>query len=107
MSASFPAGGRSYLHRPGLAAQAARWERLIAGAMAECTQTSDGLRMSFHPEPGVEEELRRLVAVETECCSWATWTVETNAGATVLDVRSAGPGIAALHGMFRPVQAAR
>lgn len=45
--------------------------------------------------------------METECCSWATWTVETNAGASVLDVRSAGLGIAALHGMFRPVQAAR
>jgi hypothetical protein len=91
----------------GLAAQAGRWERLIAGAMTGCTQTSDGLRISFRPEPEVEEELRRLVAVETECCSWATWAVETNAGATVLDVRSAGPGIATLHGMFRPVQTAR
>jgi hypothetical protein len=91
----------------GLAAQAGRWERLMARAMTECTQTSDGLRMSFRPEPGVEEELRRLVAVETKCCPWATWTVETNAGATVLDVRSADPGIAALHGMFPPVQAAR
>ena len=89
-----------------LAAQAARWERLIAGSMTECTQTSDGLHMSFRPEPGVEEELRRLVAVETECCSWASWAVETDAGATVLDVRSAGPGIVALHGMFRPAQAA-
>jgi hypothetical protein len=28
--------------------------------------------------------------------------VETNAGATVLDVRSTGPGVATLHGMFRP-----
>jgi MerR family transcriptional regulator, copper efflux regulator len=85
----------------GLAAQAARWERLIAGSMTERTQTSDGLRMSFRPEPGVEEELRRLVAVENECCPWAAWTMETNAGATVLDVRSIGPGIAALHDMFR------
>ena len=46
--------------------------------------------------------LRTLVATETECCRWAAWAVETNAGATVLDVRSTGPGIAALHGMFRP-----
>jgi len=85
----------------GLAAQAGCWEELIARALTECTQTADGLRMSFRPEPGVEEELRRLVAVESECCSWAAWTVETNAGATVLDVRSTGPGVAALHGMFR------
>jgi hypothetical protein len=86
----------------GLAAQAGRWARLMAGAMTERTQTSDGLRMSFRPEPGVEEELRRLVAVENSCCSWAAWTVETNAEATVLDVRSTGPGVATLHSMFRP-----
>jgi hypothetical protein len=86
----------------GLAAQADRWERLIARAMTECTETADGLRMSFRPEPGVEEELRRLVAVENDCCSWAAWAVETAAGAPVLDVRSTGPGIATLHGMFRP-----
>ncbi len=85
-----------------LAAQAGRWERLIARAMTERTETADGLRVSFRPEPGVEEELRRLVAVENQCCPWAAWAVETNAGATVLDVRSTGPGVAALHGMFRP-----
>ena len=85
----------------GLAAQAGRWERLIARAMTECIQTVDGLRMSFRPEPGVEDELRRLAAEENDCCSWAAWAVETDAGATVLDVRSAGPGITALHGMFR------
>ena len=45
--------------------------------------------------------------METDCCSWATWTVETNAGATVLDVRSTGPGVATLHGMFRPADRAQ
>jgi hypothetical protein len=85
-----------------LAAQAGRWGRLIAQALTGCTETADGLRMSFRPGPGVEEELRGLVAVENECCPWAAWTVETHAGATVLDVRSTGPGIAALHAMFRP-----
>jgi hypothetical protein len=69
--------------------------------MIELTETADGLRLSFRPEPGVEEELRRLVVVESECCSWAAWTVETVAGAPVLDVRSTGPGVATLHGMFR------
>ena len=86
----------------GLTAQAGRWQRLIARAMTELTKTADGLRLSFRAEPGVEEELRRLVATETECCSWAAWTVETDAGATVLDVRSTGDGIAVLHGMFSP-----
>ena len=91
----------------GLAAQARRWKRLMARAMTDLTETADGLRLSFRPGSEVEEELRRLVAVENECCSWAAWAVETNAEATVLDVRSTGPGIAALHGMFRPPQAAR
>jgi hypothetical protein len=85
-----------------LAAQVGQWERLIARAMTERTETADGLRLSFRPAPGVEEELRRLVATETGCCSWAAWAVETDAGATVLDVRSTGPGIATLHGMFWP-----
>jgi len=89
-----------------LAAQAASWERLIAGTLTERTETPDGLRLSFRLEPGVEDELRRLVAVENECCPWAAWAVETNAGAPVLDVRSTGPGIATLHGMFRPGKAA-
>jgi len=84
-----------------LAAQAGRWQRLMARAMTERTETADGLRMSFRPEPGTEEELRKLVAVESECCAWADWTVALSTGTLVLDVRSAGVGIATLHGMFR------
>jgi hypothetical protein len=91
----------------GLAAQAGRWQRLIARAMTERTETAHGLRMSFRPQAGAGEELRALVAVERECCPWAAWTVETGAETVVLDVRSAGEGIAALHGMFLAGQAAR
>jgi hypothetical protein len=88
----------------GLAAQASRWERLGARAMTERKQTPQGLRLSFRPEPGVEDELRQLVAVENECCPWADWTVEANSGQVVLHVRSAGDGITALHGMFTGLQ---
>jgi hypothetical protein len=84
-----------------LAAQADRWQRLMARAMTERAETADGLRMSFRPGPGTEKELRRLVAVERECCAWADWTVQTSAGTLLLDVRSAGAGITTLHGMFR------
>jgi hypothetical protein len=82
----------------GLADQTRRWERLMARAMTERAETADGLRMSFRPE--AEDELRDLVAVETGCCAWATWTVERDAGTLVLDVRSSAEGVAALHGMF-------
>ena len=81
-----------------LAAQRRRWEQLMARALTGREETPDGLRLTFRPE--AEDELRALVAVEAGCCAWAAWTVEPAAGAVVLDVRSAGEGIATLHGMF-------
>jgi hypothetical protein len=83
-----------------LATQAGRWERLLALAMTERAETADGLRLFFRRDPGAEEELRRLVAVESECCRWADWMVQTSHTAIVLDVRSTGAGITTLHGMF-------
>ena len=71
----------------------------MARALTGRAQIPDGLRLSFRPE--AEDELRALVAVESECCAWAAWTVEPTAGAVVLDVRSAAEGIATLHAMFR------
>ena len=87
----------------GLAAQSERWMQLAARAMTERAETADGLRMVFRPESGVEEELRALVAVENECCSWADWAVEVNDGRVALNVRAAGDGITALHGMFAEI----
>ena len=81
-----------------LAAQRKRWEQLIARAMTERAETVVGLRISFLP--GAEDELRALVAVETECCAWATWTVERATGTIVLHVRSTADGVGALHNMF-------
>ena len=88
------------LTRADLAAQRGRWERLAGRALTERAETVHGLRLSFRPGTGAEDELRRLVAVENQCCRWATWTVQTRAGRLVLDIRSTGEGIAALHGMF-------
>lgn len=83
-----------------LAAQTERWEQLAARAMTERAETARGLRLRFRQGPGVEEELRQLVAVETECCRWAGWTVQNNGGHLVLDIHSTGDGVAALHSMF-------
>lgn len=84
-----------------LAAQYSRWEHLAARAMTGRAETADGLHLCFRRAPGAEEELRALAAVESQCCSWATWTVRADAGQIVLDVRSASAeGVAALHGMF-------
>jgi len=94
------------LTEAGLAEQTGRWERLAARALTERAQTEHGLRLCFRPEPSAEQELRQLVSVENECCRWASWTVRTHAGQIVLDVRSAGEGIAALHNMFTSLQPA-
>jgi hypothetical protein len=84
-----------------LAARTGRWQRLAARAMTGRSQTADGLRLRFRPGPGVEEELRTLVALETECGPSADWVVEMGAREIELDVRAAGEeGITALHGMF-------
>jgi hypothetical protein len=89
----------------GLAEQAGHWARL-AHAMTAHTKTADGLRLGFRPEPGIEEQLRALVAVETQCCPWATWTVHASATQLMLDVRAAGDGVTVLHGMFTGLQQA-
>ena len=84
----------------GLAEQAGHWVRIAARAMTGHTETADGLRLVFRPEPGIEEELRALVAVETRCCPWATWTVQARGTELALDVHATGDGVTALHGMF-------
>lgn len=83
----------------GLAEQAGRWERLAARAMTRREQTGHGIRVSFRPGPGTEEELRALVDVEARCCPWATWAVHADGTQLVLEVRAAGDGVAALHAM--------
>ena len=60
-----------------------------------------GLRIWFRPEPGAEKGLRALVAVETGCCPWGTWAVQTGPGHIVLGVRLASAGIVALRGWSR------
>jgi hypothetical protein len=78
-----------------LAEQARRWRALPPVHREE---TGDGLRVTFAREPGVEEELRALVAVENDCCRWARWIVEDG---VVLVATSRGHGVQTLHAMFR------
>jgi len=94
------------LSQAGLAEQAGLWDRLAARAMTGREQTGHGIRVTFRPGPGIEEELRALVDVESRCCPWAVWTVHADGTRLVLDVRSAGDGVAALHAMFTGLRAA-
>lgn len=78
-----------------LAEQARRWRAL---PLVQREETDDGLRVTFAREPGVEDQLSALVAVENDCCRWAHWIVEDG---VVLVATSSGHGVPTLHGMFR------
>jgi hypothetical protein len=81
-----------------LATQAERWRILYAEAGIRRTVIDAGLRVSFRPEPAVEEELRALAAIERECCRWASWRIDVTADELVLEVGSTGDGISVIHG---------
>jgi len=80
--------------------QAERWMRLGRHAGLGRVETEDGLRIRFRDQPGVEQELRALVAVESNCCAWARWEVHRADGELVMQVSSAPEGASALHAMF-------
>ena len=88
------------LSTAGLAAQAERWTRLRTAAQTARVECAEGLELRFRDEPQVEEELRALVAVENECCSWAHWEVLRDRGGLTMRAGSTGAGVAALHSMF-------
>jgi hypothetical protein len=80
--------------------QATRWIRLGRDAGLERVETEDGLRIRFRDEPAVEKELRALIAVERNCCSWARWEILRAGDVLVVQVSSTPEGTAALHTMF-------
>jgi hypothetical protein len=83
-------------------AQRERWVALRASCGLARHEAPDGLRLTFEDRPEVEAELRRLAAVENDCCAWAAWTVERETdGTIVMAARSKGNGIATLHTMFK------
>jgi hypothetical protein len=83
-----------------LRTQSERWIHLGTNFGIAREQTDDGLRLVFEDHPTIERELRTLVAVENDCCSWAAWSVEREEGVLVMAARSKGEGISTLHGMF-------
>lgn len=84
-----------------LKTQRERWINLGRNFGRSREKTDDGLRLLFDSHPAVESELRALVAVENDCCSWAAWSVEHEDCTLVMAARSRGEGIVTLHGMFR------
>ncbi len=96
-----PAPVACSLGRDDLTQRQARWERLTARTAVERAPTDRGLRLVFGREPGVEEELRELAALERECCAFADWSVSESGGSVVLDVGGSSAGaVVAVQAMF-------
>lgn len=78
-----------------------RWVELARRAAIEAFTTSDGLRLLFRAEPGVEAELHQLAELERDCCAFADWSVHARGTELVLDVTAdSEEGIAAVQAMF-------
>ena len=80
-----------------LRTQGERWRTLFAEAGVARTETDDGLQIRFRRDAAIERDLRKLVAVEVECCKWATWAVEDPTDELVLKISSTGDGVPVLH----------
>lgn len=86
-----------------LKTQRERWLAVGTSFGVGREQTAAGLTLTFRDHPAVERELRALVAVENDCCSWASWSVERDAGVLAVVATSKGEGVATLHGMFQGI----
>jgi len=83
-----------------LKSQRDRWLALGDNFGLGRRETDDGLRVSFRYHPAIRDELDALVAVENDCCAWASWSVEREGDVLVMAARSTGTGVTTLHGMF-------
>ncbi len=61
------------------------WKRLEA-VLIDRLRTDGGFRVRYRGAPGVSDSLRALVALERDCCGWASWSVSDTDGYAVLDV---------------------
>jgi hypothetical protein len=83
------------------AQRAARWESLTARALRRASRTGRGLRLDFDAGPGVEDELRPLVALETECCAFARWSVSAAGGQLTVEIsEDSEAAVAAARALF-------
>jgi hypothetical protein len=77
-----------------------RWLALADRALTGRDPTEGGVRLTFSAQPGVEQELRDLAALERECCGFASFAVSAFSEHVTLEVTSAGDGVTAVRELF-------
>ena len=90
------------LDATGYRSRQAEWQALSSEALREHSRTATGMRLTFAAQPGVEDRLEALAALERECCAFATWTVSRGAETVTLTVESDGEGTPAIWELFAP-----
>ena len=76
------------------------WERLAERALRETRCTAGGVQLVYAGSDETQRELEDLTRLEAECCPFAEWRVTRRAEEILLDVTSAGDGVAAVRALF-------
>lgn len=87
-----------------LASRRGEWEQLCRDFMTGLLRTARGVELRFGPGLVPAAELRRLVALEMDCCSFASWTVQERDNKLVLTVSGPPDAVPALHALFSAYQ---
>jgi len=76
------------LNQAGRVARAAQFGELFTETVRTVERPDPTwLRLDLEPGPGPAGQVAELVAAETECCSFFTFTLTATAGSLVLDIR--------------------
>jgi hypothetical protein len=88
------------LDAAGLANRRGEWEQLCRDSMIVLERTGSGVELRFRQGLDADARLRRLVALERNCCSFASWTVHERMNQLVLTVSGPPVAVPALHALF-------
>lgn len=87
LRAVVPAAISCRLSADELAERGAAWESVRTHVeVVERSRFPGGVRLVVQGRDDVLQEIARLVAAERECCSWASWELETQWGQATLTV---------------------
>jgi hypothetical protein len=78
-----------------------RWKAVATRAAGRRSPAEHGILLTFDAVPGVADELKALVALERDCCPFATWSVREEPSHVLVEITSDTPaGATAVHDMF-------
>lgn len=79
----------------------AAWHAVLGRSVTGWRETTDGFELSIARDEGTLEEINRLAALESDCCSWMEIAVE-DGDPVLLTISSKSPGGKAVIGMLLP-----